>query len=408
MPAPFTLSAWKKSNLLSPHPPNLPALGTEHVALTPITRRTVLKTLGLSTASLLVGGCGPKLSLLQSVSPHLRLARVHVDQNRIIRTVVGLRPFRPGGFVVRSDRLDEKTVIHNYGHGGGGMTLSWGTAHLAMELAVETGEKACAVLGCGGVGLATARLMQRQGWQVTIYARDLPPRTTSNISGAQWSPSSVFDRGQTTGQFDEQYARALRLSYRYFQDLVGDYYGVRWVSNYILRDDPNLPPWWTGHVFPDLYPETKNLPTGEHPFHTPYAFHFDTMFIEPPVYLNAMLRDFYQAGGKLEVKRFEDRRELAALSEPVLINCTGLGARDLFDDKELTPIKGQLTVLLPQREVDYLLIHRGDYMFPRRDGILLGGTHERGEWSMEPNQEAIRRVVTGHKELFDQMRPPMI
>jgi glycine/D-amino acid oxidase-like deaminating enzyme len=132
------------------------------------------------------------------------------------------------------------------------------------------------------------------------------------------------------------------------------------------------------------------------------------MFIEPPVYLNAMLRDFYQAGGKLEVKRFEDRRELAALSEPVLINCTGLGARDLFDDKELTPIKGQLTVLLPQREVDYLLIHRGDYMFPRRDGILLGGTHERGEWSMEPNQEAIRRIVTGHKELFDQMRPPMI
>jgi D-amino-acid oxidase len=145
---------------------------------------------------------------------------------------------------------------------------------------------------------------------------------------------------------------------------VGDYYGVRWVSNYILRDDPDLPPWWAGRVFPDQYPETKILPTGEHPFHMPYAFHFDPMFIEPPVYLNAMLRDFYLAGGKLEVKRFEDRRELAALSEPVLINCTGLGARDLFDDKEFTPIKGQLTVLLPHRDVDYLLIHRGTICFP--------------------------------------------
>jgi D-amino-acid oxidase len=372
----------------------------------PVSRRTVLKTLGLSSMGLLIGGCGPKPALRPPISPHLRLARVHVARDRIIRTVVGLRPFRASGFVIRSESLDEKTIIHNYGHGGGGVTLSWGTAHLAMELALETGKKQCAVLGCGAVGLATARLMQRQGWQVTIYTRELPPDTTSNIAGAQWSPSSVFDPGQTTGTFDKQFYRAMRLSYRYFQDLAGAYYGVRWVSNYILRNLP-APPGGIVRQYPDLYPETKILSTGTHPFHTAYALHYDTMFIEPPVYLNAVLRDFYLSGGKIEINTFTDRRELAALTEPVLINCTGLGARDLFNDKSLIPIKGQLTFLLPQHEVDYLLIHRGLYMFPRTDGILLGGTHERDEWSLEPDQEAINRIVLGHKEVFDQMDSPV-
>ena len=366
-------------------------------------RRSVLKTLGLATAGAFIGGCGPKPRLMTPALPHLRLAPVRASPDRVIRTVVGLRPFRPSGFVVRAGRFDEKTVVHNYGHGGGGMTLSWGSAQLAIELAMETGQKQAAVLGCGAVGLATARLLQRHGWTVTIYARDLPPQTTSNISGAQWSPSSVFDPGQTTTAFDDQFSRAMRLSYRYFQDLVGDYYGVRWVSNYILRDQPNQP---GGLVrqFPDLFPETTLLSPGEHPFHTPYALHYDTMFIEPPIYLNAVLRDFYLAGGKVVVREMRSREEALALPEPVIVNCTGLGARTLFGDTELTPIKGQLTVLLPQREVDYLLIHQTYYMFPRRDGVLLGGTFDRENWSLEPDREAEADIIAAHQEAFRQMR----
>lgn len=366
-------------------------------------RRAVLKILGLAATGAFVGGCGPKPRLITNLSPHLRLAPVRVSPDRVIRTVVGLRPFRPSGFVVRADRYDEKTVVHNYGHGGGGMTLSWGSAQLAMELAMETGHRQAAVLGCGAVGLATARLLQRQGWTVTIYARDLPPQTTSNISGAQWSPSSIFDPGQTTVAFNNQFVRAMRLSYRYFQDMVGDDYGVRWVSNYVLRDQPD-PPGGVVRQFPDLFPETTILARGEHPFHTPYALHYDTMFIEPPVYLNAVLRDFYLAGGRVVVREMRSREEALALPEPVVVNCTGLGARELFGDTELTPIKGQLTVLLPQREVDYLLIHQSYYMFPRRDGVLLGGTYDRENWSLEPDREAEADIIAAHQEVFRQMR----
>src|SRR6185295_7819450 len=93
-----------------------------------------------------------------------KFAPVKVSANRVIRTVVGLRPYRASGFVVRSEKLGRKTIVHNYGHGGAGVTLSWGTAHLAIEEALKSGKSDYAVLGCGAVGLSTARLLQLKGF----------------------------------------------------------------------------------------------------------------------------------------------------------------------------------------------------------------------------------------------------
>jgi glycine/D-amino acid oxidase-like deaminating enzyme len=129
------------------------------------------------------------------------------------------------------------------------------------------------------------------------------------------------------------------------------------------------------------------------------------MFIEPPVYLAALLDDFRLAGGRLVVRALQEARQLAALPEAVVMNCTGLGSKELFGDEELLPDKGQLTVLLPQPEVDYAMVMNDEvYMFPRQDGILLGGTHERGVSTLEPNVEAQRRIVAEHQRIFDRMR----
>lgn len=329
-----------------------------------------------------------------------------MSPDRVIRTVTGLRPFRPAGFVVRQESIGSKTVIHNYGHGGGGMTLSWGTADQAVELVQKIAPKKAAVLGCGGVGLATARLLQRRGVAVTIYAKDLPPETTSNISGAQWWPTSVFDRSDATPAFEAQFLDAARRSYRHFQTMIGDTYGIRWVPNYNLTDDPPRNSLILGLDSPirELQPEFRDLARNEHPFDAPYARQFDTMMIEPPIYLTALLRDFFIAGGQIVVRTFGNISEIESLSEPVVVNCTGLGSRQLLSDNTMVPIKGQLTVLLPQAEVDYNVLKGGLYMFPRRDGILLGGTFQRGEWSLDVDREEQTRILAGHAELFQKVR----
>jgi len=349
-------------------------------------------------------------------------APVRVARNRIIREVVGLRPYRPEGFVVEAERVGEKLLVHNYGHGGAGITLSWGTASLAVDLLTEPGAVATgprrhaarkaaqprrfAVLGCGVSGLSTARLLQRRFQDgpgtVTIYAKDLPPETTSNIAGGFWSPTSVYEPEAATTNFTEQFRLACRISNRAFQNLVGPEYGVRWMETFELyRSEASLNPELTGGN--DLYPQIEIHRDPDHYFGFPYVRQYNTMLIEPPVYLNALLRDFYIAGGKLVVKEFRSREEIKRLPEPVIFNCTGLGARALFADQKLIPVRGQLEVLLPQPEIDYCYLGSG-YMFPRRDGIVLGGTFDHGDWSLTPNPEQANGILESHAKIMKGLK----
>jgi glycine/D-amino acid oxidase-like deaminating enzyme len=357
---------------------------------------------------------------IAALGPQRHFAPVKVSRDRVIREVVGLRPFRPEGFRVEAERAGNKLFIHNYGHGGAGITLSWGTASLAVDLLSELDvapprptrrtrshqtASRFAVLGCGVNGLSTARLLQRRYSPavVTIYAKNMPPDTTSNIAGGFWSPTSLYDHGATTAKFDEQFRQACRISNRSFQTLAGPEYGVRWMDTYELyrSEGPNTRELPGGN---DLYPQSDlHVNDAEHYFGFPYVRQYSTMLIEPPVYLNTLLRDFYVAGGKVVVKEFRSREEINRLTEPVIFNCTGLGARALFNDEKLEPVRGQLEVLLPQSEIDYIYLGDG-YMFPRRDGIILGGTFDHGDWSLQPDATQATGILNAHAEIMKGLK----
>ena len=386
-------------------------------------RRSLLKTgtmgflgLGLGVGP---GGCATGSGRGSSLS----LAPVRVSWDRVIRTTVGLRPHRPSGFVLGAERFDAKTVIHNYGHGGSGMSLSWGTAFLAAEIATQQEDRRAAVIGCGVVGLTTARQLQRRGFDVTIYAMTVPPDTTSNMSLAGFTPTSgLVETDRRTRAWDAQFGRAVEIAYKQLQLLVGPKYGISWMNGYSMqaappasasaqpasaqsrRSRPRLLP-------PELRTGSVTLGPGDHPFPTPYVSYRPAIRIEPSIYLDALVEDVLLSGGDIVIRKFDRPRDLMSLEESVIVNCTGLGSYTLFNDRELTPLKGQLTVLVPQPEVDYNTfggLRRsggfGIHMQPRSDGIILGGTSERGVWSLEPNEVARRRVVEGHIELFNAMR----
>ena len=338
-----------------------------------------------------------------------QLAPVNVSADRIIRITVGLRPYRTSGFVVRTENIGDKVIVHNYGHGGAGITLSWGTAQLAADEAAKTGLHDCAVIGCGVVGLSTARILQQRGYQPVIYAKEMPPNTTSNLAGGLWDPVTVFDSDSITPEFRRQFVDAAHLAHRRYQLLAGEEYGVRWLPLYNLSDKPFKPPAPEGVYagIQDLFPETRILDARDNPFPASYARRRDTLLIEPSIYLDKLVRDFFVDGGKIQIRSFSSASELAAVPETLLFNCTGLGAKALFNDQELTPIKGQLSFLLPQPEVNYCTVGPSDiYMFPRHDGIVLGGSHEDGVWSLEPDADVSQRILRENAALFRGLRRP--
>jgi D-amino-acid oxidase len=360
-------------------------------------RRQFLGATALGLTSLALPGCattGPR-----TLAPTGCLPPVDVSPDRVIRTLAGLRPYRASGFVVRREALGDKALVHNYGHGGAGITLSWGSAKLAIALGLPGHGGPVAVIGAGVMGLSTARLVQEAGFPVTIYAEALPPDTTSNVAGGQFHPFGHFRSDSVTPEWRRQFVAAVDYAWRRFQIMVGDDYGIRWLRTYAeTSDGPDR------RLIPTFPPVNRMLSADEHPFPVDSLFRYDTLYVETGRYLRQMTRDVQVAGGRIAVRRFATPADIAALPERLVFNCTGLGARDLFGDAELRPARGQLAVLLPQPEVRYAFTGEAGYMFPRADGILIGGTFELDEWQTEPEPETIARIIESHQRLFRGFR----
>ena len=352
--------------------------------------------LGSAASALLLPGCATMSSRTARTGC---LPPVNVSPERVIRTVAGLRPYRAPGFVVRAEALGDKRLVHNYGHGGAGITLSWGSSRLATLLGLPGHQGSVAVVGAGVMGLTTARLVQEAGFPVTIYAKALTPDTTSNIAGGQIAPFGHYDGNRVTPEWRAQFMAALDYSWRRFQIMVGDDYGIRWLPTYEQVGEDDSP----GPL--DAYmPEVHRIDRAEHPFPFERAVRFNTMYVEVGRFLRELTRDVQIAGGQIQIRNFATPAELSALPERLIFNCTGLGSHDLFGDSELHPVRGQLAILLPQPEIRYAYAGEAGYMFPRADGILLGGTFERDQWDATPQPEAIARIIASHQRLLAGFR----
>jgi D-amino-acid oxidase len=385
-----------------------------------LNRRALIRDGSLALLALGLPGCAtrsaPPTRAVTPARTAVRLPHVRVSWDRIIRATVGLRPHRPGGFVLRAEKLDNKTLIHNFGHGGSGMSLSWGTGQMAAELALQQPDRRAAVIGCGVVGLTSARQLQRRGFDVTIYAEKVPPDTTSNMSLAGFTPTSGLVANENrTPEWDAQFRQAVTIAYRQLQLLAGPKYGISWIYNYSPTDELPQPPQGVNQLLPDsARTGFVVLQPGQHPFPTKYAIEGEQMRIEPSIYLDALVEDVLASGGKIKIRKFETPRDLMALDETVIVNCTGLGAKALFNDPELIPLKGQLIVMVPQDEVNFstngalpaantppgVFVH----MMPRHDGIVLGGTSQRGVWTTEIDEAERKRVVDAHIQLYAAMK----
>lgn len=345
--------------------------------------------------ALSLGACvRSPVSSASAASPDaLCLPKVLAEEGRVIRTVAGIRPYRDAGFVVREEALGAKRLLHNYGHGGAGITLSWGSSRLATQIGLAGHSGPVAVIGAGALGLTCAKLAQEAGYTVTIYAADLPPETTSNIAGGQVHPASLFSSRAVSDEWMAQFAAAMDYSYRRFQISVGEDTGVRWLTTYDETRGRSV-----DEVERRMMAAARILREGEHPFPVEMMREWRTMYVETGRWLEHLLRDVRIAGGRIVRRRFDNVDAIASLPEALVFNCTGFGARDLFGDTDMIAARGQLAILLPQPEIRHAYRARAGYMFPRPDGIVLGGTFERGEEDATPQPEDIARILSAHRE----------
>jgi glycine/D-amino acid oxidase-like deaminating enzyme len=355
-----------------------------------------------------------------------RLPPVRASMDRVIKITVCTRPFRAQGPRLDVEQIGHKTVVHNYGHGGSGWSLSWGSASVAVAKAMSTGIRDCAVIGCGALGLTSAITLQRQGVRVTIYAKDLPPELRSMWATGVWSPDSrICLADRATASFKSLWAQMARVSYRAYSNYLGlPGAPVEWYDNYELteipydrfaaeQDSANTMAFadLQREMTPEIGPVPVDLARGSHSFPVPYVRRASNMMFNLIAYQRLLLSDFRAAGGIVEQRELHSPRDLAHLPQKCIINCTGYGARALFGDESIVPVRGQLTRLVPQPEVNYGLIYRNVFVVPRRDGIVLqyfGADEAQGfnDPSTEPDLQEAQLAVNTIAQLNEMTPAP--
>ena len=355
-------------------------------------RRTFLKDAAATASLLALTGCAARKPVTNALPfydavPPLTPIRAHAD--RLFRITVCLRPFRAAGPRLDAERVGDKLVVHNYGHGGSGWSLSWGSSKVAVTKAMHDGDKDIAVIGCGALGLTSAITAQRMGARVTIYCKEHPPEVRSSRATGGWTPDSRIALADSAdANFPalwEQMARTSWSTYQSYLGMPGD--PVEFTDRYRLYDDEDEAPAkpepataikplefasYNSRIR-DLTPRWVELPPGSHPFPTKHAARNSGLTFNVADYSRQLMNDFQIAGGRIETAEFHTPADLAPLPQKVIINCTGYGARALWNDESIVPVRGQIGWLIPQENTHYGLFYRDIGVLARRDGIVVQG-----------------------------------
>lgn len=246
------------------------------------------------------------------------------------------------------------------------------------------------VIGCGIIGLTSAVRLQTAGYRVRILARDIPPHTTSNKAAAIWEPYQVAPEDKV-----DAWASVSYDVYTAEADVTGSgIHMVEWTM--VCREAPLPRPYWAKDAYHPRDLDDSELPTG---YRSGLAV--TVPFIHSGIYLQRLVDRFRSAGGELVQRTLSSLEDLDGESRAeaprAIVNCSGLGARELAQDAEVFGIRGQLAVLRNQPGLrcigdDFTYHPEPVYIFPRDDEVMLGGTAEHGREDLEEDV-AIREHI---------------
>ena len=256
-------------------------------------------------------------------------------------------------------------------------------------------KKQIVIIGSGVIGLSSAYRLLEAGFGVTVLAQTLPPNTTSDVAAAFWSPSA------TAGEERERkWAMASLHTFRGMADEAAA--GVAVVDLHQLTQTP--------HPMPYLANAGEVRPVAEERFPAPWTgYTVAVPRIDVPVYMPWLVRQVEHMGGQIRPYIIQRLSEIGP-EFPVIVNCTGLGARLLTGDA-LFPVRGQvISVQKPKDLVSDIIYADADqekttYIIPRSRDCLLGGTYQyrNGDTTVDPHtaEEILDRCALFNPALRD-------
>jgi len=248
------------------------------------------------------------------------------------------------------------------------------------------------VIGCGIIGLTSGIRLLEDGFEVEIVAAGIPPDTTSNVATAYWYPFRVSPPEKVLPWAAFTYEKYMELS-----EIPGIGVGV---FNFVQIFDHEVDdPFWKPAVR-DFRRVTKNeMPPGYvDGYIAPVAC------IETPIYMNYLVNRFVESGGKItKLDRDIENIEEISTDSRLVINCSGLGAGKIFNDKEVFPIRGQLVKTSNPGLKDCVNEEEGplavSYIVPHGSYCILGGTAEDNNWSLEIDTKTSEEILAKCKIL---------
>ncbi len=246
------------------------------------------------------------------------------------------------------------------------------------------------VVGGGVSGLTTAVCLAEAGVRVEVRAAELPQQTTSAVAGALWLPYLAEPRDLVD--------RWSRRTLAELRELARDpATGVRLVTGTVAvtGGDHTARPDWADAV------EAVDRPREELPPGYVAGWRFETPIVEMPVYLDYLVERLRRAGGTLVHRPVADLAEAAREVRPggVVVNCTGVAARNFVPDPAVRPVRGQV-VVVENPGIDEFFTgepHEAHeelvYVLPHPRTVVLGGTADDGVWDRTPRPEVAERIL---------------